>query len=133
MNVIDSKELRRRPVLPSKVRDHAGAYAPADAPAQGERWPLFWTLGLFAAAWLALSWPWLSGTVTIPWDAKAHFYPQLQFLAGSWHKGLSAFWTPNVFAGSPQVADPQSLIFSPPFALIAALNPSPDFRWSDGA
>ncbi|MFN3670788.1 MAG: hypothetical protein ACK4VM_02645 [Bosea sp. (in: a-proteobacteria)] len=84
-------------------------------------------------AWLALSWPWLSGALTIPWDAKAHFHPQLQFLASSWHKGLSAFWTPYVFSGSPQVADPQSLIFSPPFALIAALNPSPDFRWSDGA
>jgi hypothetical protein len=51
----------------------------------------------------------------------------------AWHKGLSPFWTPYVFSGSPQVADPQSLIFSPPFALIAALNPTPDFRWSDGA
>ncbi|MBN9451940.1 MAG: hypothetical protein J0I42_08290 [Bosea sp.] len=84
-------------------------------------------------AWLALSWPWLSGTLTIPWDAKAHFHPQLQFLADAWHKGLSPFWTPYVFSGSPQVADPQSLIFSPSFALIAALNPTPDFRWSDGA
>ncbi|WP_236841890.1 hypothetical protein [Bosea sp. PAMC 26642] len=86
-----------------------------------------------AVAWLVLSWPWLSGALTIPWDAKAHFHPQLQFLASSWHKGLSPFWTPYVFSGSPQVADPQSLIFSPSFALIAALNPSPDFRWSDGA
>ncbi|KQU51667.1 hypothetical protein ASG72_09080 [Bosea sp. Leaf344] len=100
---------------------------------QPPRWPLAGVVLIVCLAWFALSWPWLSGLVTIPWDAKAHFYPQLQFLAGSWHKGLSAFWTPNVFAGSPQVADPQSLIFSPPFALIAALNPSPDFSWSDGA
>ena len=97
------------------------------------RWPLAGVGLIVCLAWFALSWPWLSGIVTIPWDAKAHFHPQLQFLASSWHKGLSAFWTPYVFSGSPQVADPQSLIFSPPFALIAALNPAPDFRWSDGA
>ncbi len=101
--------------------------------ADGARWPLAEVLLVLAAAWLALTWPWLSGRLTIPWDAKAHFYPQLQFLARAWHEGLSAAWTPYVFSGSPQVADPQSLIFSPPFALIAALNPSPDFRWSDGA
>lgn len=97
------------------------------------RWPLASVCAIVFIAWLALSWPWLSGTLTIPWDAKAHFHPQLQFLADAWHKGLSPFWTPYVFAGSPQVADPQSLIFSPTFALIAALNPAPDFRWSDGA
>jgi hypothetical protein len=97
------------------------------------RWPLASVFCIVFLCWLALSWPWLSGAVTIPWDAKAHFFPQLQFLAASWHKGLAPFWTPYVFSGSPQIADPQSLIFSPPFALIAALNPSPDFRWSDGA
>jgi hypothetical protein len=97
------------------------------------RWPLAWVACIVALAWLALSWPWLSGALTIPWDAKAHFQPQLQFLAASWHKGLSPFWTPYVFSGSPQVADPQSLIFSPSFALIAALNPAPSFRWGDGA
>lgn len=97
------------------------------------RWPLASVFCIVALAWLALSWPWLSGAVTIPWDAKAHFHPQLQFLADSSHRGLSPFWTPYVFSGSPQVADPQSLIFSPSFALIAALNPAPDFRWSDGA
>ncbi|CAN7583452.1 hypothetical protein LJR009_005108 [Bosea sp. LjRoot9] len=97
------------------------------------RWPLASVFCIVALAWFALSWPWLSGAVTIPWDAKAHFHPQLQFLASAWHKGLSPFWTPYVFSGSPQVADPQSLIFSPSFALIAALNPTPDFRWSDGA
>ncbi|MGO4173278.1 hypothetical protein AB4Z16_13890 [Bosea sp. TAF32] len=97
------------------------------------RWPLASVFCIVFLGWLALSWPWLSGAVTIPWDAKAHFHPQLQFLADSWHRGLSPFWTPYVFSGSPQVADPQSLIFSPSFALIAALNPAPDFRWSDGA
>jgi hypothetical protein len=77
------------------------------------------------ASWTVLAWPWLSGTVTIPWDAKAQFLPQLQFLAGSMAKGESPFWAPYAFSGVPQIADPQSLIFSPPFMMLAALNPSP--------
>lgn len=106
---------------------------PTEPTADATRWPLASVCCILFCSWLALSWPWLSGVVTIPWDAKAHFYPQLQFLATAWHRSLSPFWTPYVFSGSPQIADPQSLIFSPPYALIAALNPAPDFRWSDGA
>ena len=75
-----------------------------------------------------MSWPWLSGRLTIPWDAKAHFYPQLQFLAQSIHGGESPFWAPFVFSGSPQIADPQSLLASLPFVLLAVLDPSPVFE-----
>jgi hypothetical protein len=82
------------------------AALPRQAPSDAGRSPA--CSASCSCAWLALSWPWLSGAVTIPWDAKAHFHPQLQFLAASWHKGLSPFWTPYVFSGSPQVADPQS-------------------------
>lgn len=78
-----------------------------------------------------MSWPWLSGTVTIPWDAKAQFQPELQFLASSLARGEQPFWTPNVFAGWPQIADPQSLIFSPLHLALAALDPTPSFRESD--
>ena len=74
--------------------------------------------------WLVLSWPWLSGRYTIPYDTKAHFHAQLQFLANALHSGQSPFWNPNVFGGSPQIADPQSLIFSPA-VLIALANPQP--------
>lgn len=87
---------------------------------------------VFAAAWTALAWPWLSGAVTIPWDAKAHFYPQLQFLAQSLHRAESPFWAPFVFAGTPQIADPQSLIFSPPFLALAWFDPDPSFQAFDG-
>jgi hypothetical protein len=94
-------------------------------------WPLAPTLALLGASWLALSWPWLTGAVTIPWDAKAHFYPQLQFLAQAIHRGEAPFWTPYVFSGTPQIADPQSLIFSPPYLLLALLDPDPGFRAFD--
>lgn len=78
-----------------------------------------------AAGWAVLASPWLSGRVVIPYDAKAHFLPQLQFLAASWANGESAAWAPYVFSGHPQIADPQSLMFSPPFALLAWVNPAP--------
>ncbi len=91
----------------------------------GRCWLIFWLV------WAVFCWPWLSGSLTIPWDAKAHFYPQLVFLADALHSGQSPFWTNNVFAGHPQIADPQSLIFSPPFLLLALLNSSPSMIAAD--
>ncbi len=86
---------------------------------------------LYAAAFALLSWPWLAGAVTIPWDAKAQFQPEMQFLATSLARGDSPLWTPHVFAGWPQIADPQSLIFSPLHLALAWLNPAPSFRAVD--
>lgn len=87
---------------------------------------------VFALVWLFLCWPWLSGQVTIPWDAKAHFYAQFSFLSRSLGAGQSPFWTPNIFDGWPQIADPQSLIFSPLYLAAAYLGPSPSFQLADG-
>ncbi len=87
---------------------------------------------IFLVCALALASPFLSGAYTIPWDAKAHFQPQFAFLAHALHSGQSPFWTPNVFAGSPQIADPQSLIFSPFFLIAAQLFPEPSFLLEDG-
>jgi hypothetical protein len=89
---------------------------------QGSR---MFALAFLAAVWALLAWPWLSGNVTIPWDAKAQFLPQLQFLAASFAKGESPFWNPYAFSGMPQIADPQSLIFSPPYLLLALFDPAP--------
>jgi hypothetical protein len=88
-------------------------------------------LGLYAGAFLLLAWPWLSGAVTVPWDAKSQFHPELQFLARSLAQGQSPFWTPNIYAGWPQIADPQSLIFSPLHLALAVLTPTPSFREAD--
>lgn len=84
----------------------------------------------FALVWLAFCWPWLSGAVTIPYDAKAHFQTQIHFLAQAIHSGQSPLWLPHAFAGSPQIADPQSMIFSPAL-LLALLSPEPSFRAVD--
>ncbi len=100
-----------------------------DAAARREAWPLAALLFCLGAA--ILSWPWLSGAFTIPWDAKAQAYPQIVFLARSLAAGDSPFWAPGVFAGHPQIADPQSLIFSPPFLLLAWLDSAPGFQAVD--
>jgi hypothetical protein len=96
------------------------------------RWQRSVAIALFLSAWAILSWPWLSGAVTIPYDAKALFQAELQFLANAIHQGQSPFWSPNVFGGSPQIADPQSLIFSP-MVLLALLAPHPTFHALDVA
>jgi hypothetical protein len=96
---------------------------------QSRPWPLPPPLAMFTLAALAIAWPWLSGRVTIPWDAKAHFLPQIQFLAQSLAEGQSPFWAPFVFSGHPQVADPQAMIFSPAFLVLALLSPAPS-QWA---
>jgi hypothetical protein len=80
---------------------------------------------LLFLAGVVIGWPWLSGRVTIPWDAKAHFQPQIQFLAQSLADGQSPFWAPYVFSGHPQIADPQAMIFSLPFLALALVDGAP--------
>jgi hypothetical protein len=92
-------------------------------------WALLPVSLVFALCFCAMTAPWLSGRYTIPWDAKAHFQPQIQFLADCIARGEWPFWNPYVFSGQPQIADPQSMIFSPPFLLLALVNRSPS-QWA---
>jgi hypothetical protein len=80
---------------------------------------LFITVALFALAFLLPAWPWLSGAVTVPYDAKSTFYPPVAFMARAFASGEWPFWMPNVFAGWPNVADPQSMLASPLHVLLA--------------
>src|SRR3954469_3695757 len=98
---------------------------------ESERFSLAPAFGLYSIAFLALAWPWLSGAVEIPYDAASQFYPQFAFMARSFATGQSPFWTPNIFAGWPQIADPQSLIFSPLHVVVALLVPNPSPRLFD--
>ncbi len=88
-------------------------------------WPMAPVAAIVFLGWLVMTSPWSLGYYTIPWDAKAHFLPQIQFLAQSIGRGESPFWAPFVFAGHPQIADPQAMIFSPPFLLLALVNRAP--------
>jgi hypothetical protein len=99
----------------------------AGAPA----WRISGPLISLTLAGLILGWPWISGRVTIPWDAKATFQPQIQFLAQSLASGQSPFWLPFAFSGHPQVADPQAMIFSPPFLALSLFTSAPSLWAAD--
>lgn len=125
------------PFLPDRAKSwfagaEVGALKPAARPdAASAEFPLAATLSLFMLVFLFPAWPWLSGAVTIPWDAKSQFLPPLQFLAKSLATHQSPFWTPNVFAGWPLISDPQSLLLSPLHLLLAYFDRTPSFRAVD--
>ena len=96
-----------------------------DADDQAAAWPLAAPVAVYLLAFAVMTLPWSLGRVSIPWDSKAHFLPQIQFLAHSLWSGEWPWWNPYVFSGQPQIADPQSMIFSPPYALLALVDPSP--------
>ena len=105
---------------PPNDRSGAGGFLPAAA-----AHPMAFAAALFLLCAIGIGWPWLSGRVTIPWDAKAHFQPQIQFLAQSLAGGQSPAWAPHVFSGYPQIADQQAMMFSPPFLALALIDGSP--------
>ena len=102
-----------------------------DRPAHGQRFAYVAAFGIYTMAFLAVASPWLADVVRIPWDSVSQFYPQFAFLARSFASGQSPFWTPNVFAGWPQIADPQSLVLSPLHLLVALFAPNPTPRLFD--
>src|SRR5256885_10986352 len=92
---------------------------------------LLLVIAVYALAFLLPAWPWLSGAVTVPYDAKSTFLPPVEFMARAFATGESPFWTPNVFAGWPNIADPQSMLFSPLHVLLALSRAAPGFRAND--
>src|SRR5438132_10958942 len=89
------------------------------------------TIVLFALAFLVPSWPWLSGAVTVPFDAKSSVLPPIEFMAHAFATATSPFWSPNIFAGWPNIADPQSMLASPLHVLLAYISAAPSFRAID--
>lgn len=94
---------------------------------------LWFVVVVLGLAWVWLTRPWLFGGMTVPWDAEAHFRAQLGFLAHSIHQGRGITWNPWIFAGWPQISDPQSLIFVPAFFVLALLDPDPSAQAMDAA
>src|SRR5436189_5996241 len=92
---------------------------------------LLLVIAIFALAFLVPAWPWLSGAVTIPYDAKSTFLPPVEFMARAFATGESPFWTPNVFAGWPNIADPQSMLSSPLHVLLALSSAAPGMQAND--
>lgn len=110
----------RRPPLYDKAADLS------PAPAAGE-WLRTPVIAVFIVLFAGITWRWVVGIATIPWDAKAQFHPYTQFMAQSFARGDWPWWDPYVFAGHPQIADPQSMIFVPPLLILALVNSDPSF------
>src|SRR5262245_61957004 len=89
------------------------------------------TVLLFALLFLVPAWPWLSGAVTIPYGGQSTFYPPVAFMARSFASGQSPFWSPNIYAGWPMIADPQSLLTSPLHLALALANAAPSVWAND--
>src|ERR671928_125293 len=93
--------------------------------------PLLLIIAIFALAFLLPAWPWLSGAVTIPYDAKSTFLPPVAFMGRAFAAGEWPFWTPNIYAGWPLIADPQSMQTSPLHVLLALTGHGASFRAND--
>lgn len=94
---------------------------------------LYWCLGGLLAAWIVATMPWWHDGRVIPWDAKNQFYPMLRWLAAEIHAGHWPIWMAEIFAGRSTLADPQSMVLSPSFVLVALLDPAPSMRMADMA
>jgi len=83
------------------------------------------TLIAVTAVWTAAWMQWWLNDLVVPWDSKNQFYAFFRFLASAMHSGSTPFWNPYHYAGHPSIADPQSLIFSPPFVIWAWFDAEP--------
>src|ERR1044072_7382869 len=88
-------------------------------------------VALFALLFLVPAWPWLSGAVTIPYDAKSTFYPPVALMARALASGQSPVRAPEVFAGWPNIADPRSMLASPLHVLLAFASSAPGLQAND--
>jgi hypothetical protein len=116
-----------------------GAYVPKASPFAwrneatdcGPNQSLALVLATIAVIWLIAACRWIITDTVVPWDAKNQFYAFFRFLASTVHAGHAPFWNPYHYGGHPSVADPQSLVFSPPFVLWALFDPTPSIRTFD--
>jgi hypothetical protein len=86
---------------------------------------------LIALVWCVAASRWVAADAVVPWDSKNQFYAFFRFFAAAIHAGHTPFWNPYHYGGHPSIADPQSLIFAPAFAVWAWFDPAPSLRAFD--
>lgn len=82
-------------------------------------WPvlLLWALCLLDYGRLVLPGPWPPQYIALS-DLSRQFYPFQRFVAQRLAAGQLPTWNPYLYAGHPQLADPQTAVFSPLGLLI---------------
>ncbi len=104
---------------------------PARGHSGNDRRDLWIGLAAVTLVWLAAWLQWRAFDLVVPWDSKNQFYAFFRFMAGALHEGSTPFWNPYHYAGHPSVADPQSLIFNPPFIVWAWFQRAPSLMAFD--
>jgi hypothetical protein len=99
------------------------------AEVRSARWAV--AIAAVVVVWAVAMAQWIVGDLVVPWDSKNQFYAFFRFLASTIHSGSTPFWNPFHYAGHPSLADPQSLILSPPFLIWALFDPAPSLRAFD--
>jgi hypothetical protein len=107
------------------IRSDAFSSQPASTRAL---WP---AAAVIVSLWVIVASQWLLSGTVVPWDAKNQSYAFFRFLATALHSGSSPFWNPYHYGGHPSVADPQSLIFAPPFLAWAWFDATPSMSVFD--
>jgi hypothetical protein len=100
-------------------------------PQAAHRFEFSGTIVAVTLVWLLALSRWYLNDSVVPWDSKNQFYAFFRFLAESLHAGTSIFWNPYHYGGHPSIADPQSLVFSPPFLLWALFDRAPSLKSFD--
>ncbi len=90
-----------------------------------------WSLVIFTLFAVLASYPWWLDGLIVPWDAKNQFFPALRWLAACFEDGGNPFWMPEIYAGRPSLSDPQTMLLSPGYLLIAALDAEPSMLAAD--
>lgn len=112
-------QARRLRDLASQAGTSLGRFA---ASRQGS---LVIALVAITAIWSLAAIQWRLTDTVVPWDSKNQFYAFFRFLATALSEGSSPFWNPYHYGGHPSIADPQSLIFQPPFVIWAWFDANP--------
>lgn len=86
---------------------------------------------LLCLVWLGLNAIVLAGHKVLPWDAMDEFYPTVYFNTHSLRLGLAPWWNPYLYGGTPAIADPQGMLFSPLLTGWMLLRQSPGPVWFD--
>lgn len=107
------------PILPSPATGRLRRLA------RSPRAGLWAALLAVTAVWTAAWMQWWLYDLVVPWDSKNQFYAFFRFLASALHSGATPFWNAYHYAGHPSIADPQSLIFQPPFLIWAWFDAEP--------
>ena len=105
-------ERRRLPRATGRRADHESRRSPSAIGARSLPVLFLWLLCLVDYGRLVIPGPWPRQYIALS-DLSRQFYPFQRFVAQRLADGHLPTWNPYLYAGHPQLADPQTAVFSP--------------------